>query len=494
MSSKSNLRSLLMTIGAAAALTACGGADEVASPGIGAFPPPTTPPPAAGPDPDPDPPPAAGPPAGCPENFVNVGLITAAGNVSLRNCQFPPLVTGGLVVSKVDGVIYSVSGRVDVGQDRGGDATAPVAGAAQGVLTLEAGVRIFGSAGLDYIVVNRGSQLNVQGTSTDPVVMTSRQSIEGTTGIDSIGQWGGLVILGRAPISNCPGSILPGTPGCEAQVEGTNAFYGGNNPEDNSGSIRYLRLMHSGFQILPNNELNGITLAGVGAGTTFEYVQVHNSSDDGIEWFGGTVNARYLVLTGNDDDSMDMDVGFNGAVQFAIVQQRANGGDRMNEMSGSTRTPPTNAKLANLTMIGRAGGGAAIVLNSGSSQQYYNTIVTRAPGGTGAGSACLDVDDATTTAVFESVYFSCPTAFDDDGNAAAATAFDAGTNNTANGIPTLADGFVNGPNESAVLPYATLPAVSPFLTQVDYIGAVRDAGDTWWQGWTCGLTAASPCQ
>jgi hypothetical protein len=436
-----------------------------------------------------------------------VGTTVDGGGASLRVCQFPQLISGGLLVPNAAGTIYSLSGRTDVGQDQGGDFNAPLSGTQDGVLTIEAGVRIFGSAGLDYIVVNRGSQINVQGTATSPVIMTSRQSIEGSTSIDSIGQWGGIVILGRAPISNCEGvGTTPGTALCQAQVEGTNAFYGGNGAGDNSGSIRYLRVQHSGFQVLPNQELNGITLAGVGNGTTIEYVQVHNSSDDGIEWFGGTVNARYLVMTGNDDDSFDTDAGFNGAIQFAIVVQRANGGDRMNEFSSLSREPVSNPKIANATYVGRAGGGSGIVLNSGSNARFYNSIVTRSAGGTGAGTACLDLDDVVTppTATstgggFESMFFACPTAFDDDANGAAAAAFGAGANNTPAGTSTLtafsANGatFINGANETAVPVFATLPAVSSFFLQVDYIGAVRDATDIWWQGWTCGLTADTGC-
>jgi hypothetical protein len=491
MITQNNLKTLLTALGAVAALSACGGADEVASPGEGAFapPPPTTvppPPPPAGP-------PTGGPAADCPTSFANVGTILDDAGATLRVCQLPQLVTGGLVVPARDGTIYTINGRTDVGQDQGGNVNAPRAGAERGILTIEGGVRIYGSAGLDYIVVNRGSQLNVQGTSSAPVTLTSRQDIEGSTGVDSIGQWGGLVILGRAPISNCPGTTVSGTPDCEAQVEGANATYGGNAAADNSGTIRYLRIKHSGFQILPNNELNGITLAGVGNGTTFEYVQVHNSSDDGIEWFGGTVNARYLVMTGIDDDSFDTDVGFNGSIQFGIVVQRANGGDRMNEMSGSTRTPASNPKIANVTYVGRAGGGVGVVMNTGTNVQYYNTVITKVAGGTGAGASCLDVDDATTTGSFNSVFFSCPTSFDDDANTAAATLFNAGANNMATGTSTLTATFVNGANETAVTAFPTLTSVSSFFQQVSYIGGVRDASDTWWQGWTCGLTADTPC-
>ena len=483
MSSNRN-KTLLAAVGAMLALSACGGggADRVASPGIGAFPPPAAPPRAA--PPPANPPPSGGPAADCPTGFNNVGTVA---NNTLRNCQLPQKITGTLVLPKVDGLVYSVSGRVDVGDDQGGDATAPVAGRQKGILTINPGVRIFGSAGLDYIVVNRGSQVYAEGTAQLPIVFTSKASIEGTTTVDSIGQWGGLVILGRAPISNCPGTAQPGTATCEAQVEGTNAFYGGNQAADNSGVLKYVRVQHSGFQILPNNELNGITFAGVGHGTLVDYVQVHNSSDDGIEWFGGTVNARHLVLTGNDDDSLDTDVGFNGAIQYVIVAQRAGGGDRMAEMSGSTRTPASNPKIANATMIGRAGGGVGIILNSGTNSHYYNTVVT------GSDRGCLDVDDATTNGVLQSVFFSCPKAFDDDADGRAAALFGAGANNTANGTSTLTGTFINGANETAVPAHADLKSISSFFDQTSHVGAVKDANDTWWQNWTCGLPGRPGC-
>jgi hypothetical protein len=491
MSMRNSSKTLLMTFGAVLALSACGGgSDRVASPGEGAFPPPpTTPPP---PPPPAPPPPPSGPAADCPTGFTNVGLVA---NGTLRACQLPQLIVGGLTVPARTGTVYAISGRVDIGQDQGGDPAAPRAGAQRGVLTIEPGVRLFGSAGLDYIVLNRGSQIFAEGTSTNPIVFTSRQSIEGGTNENSIGQWGGIVLLGRAPIANCPGTAQPGTAACEAQVEGTNAFYGGTSAADNSGRFRYVRVQHSGFIIVANNELNGITLAGLGSGTTFEYVQVHNSSDDGFEWFGGTVNAKYLVGTGNDDDTFDTDTGWTGALQFGIVVQRSGGGDRMNEMSsaGLQAVRPSNPKFANITYVGRAGGGAGIVMNSGTNSQFYNTVVTRPAGGTGAGLACLDVDDSTTTGSFNSVYFSCPVAFDDDANGQAATLFNAGSNNVANGTSTLTATFVNGPNEAGRPAFANLPSVSPFFVQTAYIGGVRDAADTWWQGWTCGLTASSPC-
>lgn len=474
---------ILMAGAAALALAACGSA-EVASPGEGNF--------------------GGGTgggtgggggggggttPASCPTGTSNVGTITAAGGAVLRNCQLPALIVGNLVLSNTTGVIYSVSGRTDVGQDRGANPAAPIAGAQQGILTVEPGVRVFGSGGLDYIVVNRGSQIFAEGTSTSPVIFTSRQSIEGTTNEASIGQWGGLVILGRAPIAACPAGVTPPNIACEAQVEGTNAFYGGNTASDSSGRLRYMRLQHSGFQILPGNELNGITMAGVGSGTVVEYIQVHNSSDDGIEPFGGTVNLKYVVLTGNDDDSFDTDTGYRGNVQFMIVRQRANGGDRMFESSSAgNQALFTRPIISNVTAIGRAGGGDGVLLNTGHAMQLYNSVIT-GPG------TCFDIDDAATVTngpTFNSVYLSCATTFRVDGNQDAATAgiFATGANN-GSGASTL-NGVVNGANETGRTP-TPVAGLNPFFVNTTYVGAVRDSADTWYAGWSCGIAAGSTC-
>lgn len=486
MTGLTNFRTILITSLSALTLAACGGGSDVASPGEGSFGSTT---------------PAGGGSSGgsggtgtaatdCPTGFTNVGTVV---NGTLRNCQLPNSITGSLTVPLRSGTIYSVSGRVDVGADQGGASAAPKSGAAKGVLTIDAGVKIFGSSGLDYIVVNRGSQIFASGTAAQPIVFTSKQSVEGTTGVDSIGQWGGLVILGRAPIANCPGTVTPGSATCEAQVEGTNAFYGGDSSTDNSGTLRYVRVQHSGFQILPNNELNGITMAGVGSGTTVDYVQVHNSSDDGIEFFGGTVNAKHIVLTGNDDDNLDTDVGFNGALQFIILVQRANGGDRGIESSDASAKALSNPKFANFTFVMRGNGGVGVLGNTGTNDILLNGVITTKGGAAGT---CVDLDDSTTKATFQSVFMSCPTSFTDDSSvnaAAVAAIFNAGSNNTAKGTSTLTDTFINGANETAVAAVSNLASYSSAFTQVTYIGAVRNASDTWWQGWTCGLTSSSSC-
>jgi hypothetical protein len=258
-----------------------------------------------------------------------------------------------------------------------------------------------------------------------------------------------------------------------------------------------VQIRYPGFEVQPNRELNGLTLLGVGSATTIEFLQVHNSSDDGIEFFGGTVNAKRVVITGADDDSIDTDEGWRGGIQYLIARQRANGGDRVFEMSsvGVQASLNSQPKIANYTAIGstRTGAGDIQVLNTGTGGRFINGIHASANTST----ACLDVDTASTVAAaprWDAVVLACTTPFRNDTDidaAATAALFNAGTNTSSNFTASL-NGFVNGPNEAgrtAVDP----KAIYAFFDTTNYIGAVRDANDTWWSGWTCGLAANSSC-
>ncbi|HEV7692769.1 MAG TPA: hypothetical protein VGO52_18170 [Hyphomonadaceae bacterium] len=529
MTSNKAVRAALLGALAVTGLAACGaGSDGVASPGEGSFVP--SPPPAAPPVSPPSVPPVlppSGPAANCPtvagnaQPFVNVGIVAG-----LRNCQLPALITGAFNVPKTAGVIYSVSSAADVGQDRGGDANAPLGGTTSGILSIDPGVVIFGSGGLDFIRVNRGSQIQASGTLADPIIFTSRGDIENTALADEApgGQWGGLLILGRAPINDgCGGQnqqiTAVGPPAtnpivCQTLAEATNAFYGGNSPTDNSGRLSFVVVKYPGFNVTPNKELNGITLSGVGNGTQVENVQVHQSSDDGIEIFGGTVNVKNAVLTGSDDDSFDTDLGWRGAAQYLLIVQRTTGGDRGFEWSAHESTVPANLdgagqqiyrsqpRVSNATIVMRSNVGTpAILENLGTQGFIYNSVFTR-QANTGQ---CLDIDNTYTLAVggqtFQSVFLSCgATAFTVDGDVDAAAEFAKGgngLNNTSNGVSTLtartgaSTSFVNGVNENAVVVQAPANSgaangvVSTFLTTPGKIGAVFAGNDTWYQGWTC---------
>ncbi|WP_273054849.1 MULTISPECIES: hypothetical protein [Hyphomonas] len=399
------------------------------------------------------------------------------------------------------GNYYEIAGRVDVGVDTGPDGAAT--GGVPASLTIESGVTLFGNEGDDYVVVNRGSQIFSNGTAANPVVFTSEADVTDSQ-VDpenAIGEWGGLVILGSAPINRCRDAATPGSAQCENIVEGVTspeAVYGGGDAADDSGSFAYTLVKHAGYAInTQGNELNGITFAGVGTGTEVNYVQVHNNSDDGVEFFGGGVNIKHLVLTGNDDDSIDTDNGYNGHIQYAIVVQRAAGGDNITEASSvsSSVTPQSNPIISNFTFVGNRTN--AFRLNTGTIGHYLNGVVDY-------GKECIRFQDSAGNAVagyqegadpkFSSVLFDCAgglaTAADDA--AAAQGAVDADANNSTNVANTLTSTFVNGSAEAAVT--AVDPStVSPFFDAVDYIGAVENAQDTWWQGWSCGLEASDPC-
>ncbi|AYG93887.1 hypothetical protein D8I30_00835 [Brevundimonas naejangsanensis] len=504
MTMTSSFKSLLAVAASALALAACGGSAEVASPGEGNF--------------------GGGNGGGngggggnpgngqaaadCPTGFANVGTIA---NGTLRNCQLPQQINGSLTVPLRAGTIYSISGRTAVGTDGGVDASANAG--TQGILTVEPGVTIFASGGGDYLLVNRGSQIYAEGTASQPIIFTSRQNVEGTTTETSQGQWGGIVIAGRAPQANCQ---LTAPVTCTGQVEGTNAFYGGGNANDNSGRLRYVQIRYSGFEISTGNELQALTLAGVGAGTTIEYVQSFNSSDDGIEIFGGNVNLKHIVINGADDDAFDTDTGWRGGAQFGIVTQRAPNATSRSagfEFSAAPASTPlaqrynSQPKIANWTLVGRNSPTDAHTVahfDTGTKATVVNSVFTSAAGSL---AGCLDIADADTASVnplFNSVFMSCGISYRPNNAARSQTTFTAGTGNTALGTSTLTAPtsgvtitnqvltFINGANEAAVTPVKA-SAVHSAFTDTDYIGAVKNASDTWWQGWTCGLTANSKC-
>ena len=161
------------------------------------------------------------------------------------------------------------------------------------------------------------------------------------------GDWGGLIINGNAPINGCDEDL------CSAEGEGSTGLYGGDNTEDNSGTLRYVRVEYAGTQFSEDNELNGIAFQGVGSGTTVEYIQVHMNADDGVEFYGGSVNVKYVVLTGIGDDSMDWTDGWNGKAQFVLAKQASDDGDNGieadNNKANNDFEPRSNPTLANMT-------------------------------------------------------------------------------------------------------------------------------------------------
>jgi hypothetical protein len=491
-------------------LAACG-ADQIASPGSGGNitinNPPATPPP---PPPPPSGPALVTPATGCPTiddpaGLADRGTITGPTG-TYRVCELPARLTRSSTLTRIPGLLYSLGGRVDVGFDRGAAPTsdAPV------VLTIQPGVVIFASTGVSWLAVNRGNRINAVGTPTSPIVFTSRDNVLGLANDDSQGQWGGVVLLGRAPTTDCTvaPAATPGTVDCERQTEGAvdPAYFGGATPNDNSGTMRYVQIRYSGYVLSGDSELQALTLGGVGSGTTISHIQTHNSSDDGFEAFGGRVNLRYLVLTGADDDSIDVDTGYKGTIQYVIAVQKTSGAaDSMIELDSANalenQTPRTHLKLANFTFVHRnpaSGNRAAMLFRGAADATLVNGVVT-------SPMPCLRLNGANILTanpaidklgppVFRSVAMQCAAnAFLGTSGVTdqqVADVFNAGTNNTSTFTATLTGGFINGPNETART--ATDPqTVDAAFTTTNYIGAVRDASDTWYQGWTCNSATAN---
>ena len=508
------MRTLRWMIASAVAVALAGcGADEISSAGASGDitinnPPPTQ---------NPDPPPSNGgvqPAASCPD-IANTIKLSDSGTIKgptgeYRVCDLPARFTASSTLRRVPGVLYALFDRVDVGTDLGPTAAATEASV---TLTIEPGVVIFGKAGTSWLAVNRGHKIQAVGTATQPIVFTSRDNILGLATDDSQGQWGGVVLMGRAPITDCR-TGTPGAADCDRQTEGSAALalYGGATLNDSSGTMSYVQIRYSGYVLGANSELQALTLEGVGNGTRIDHIQMHNSSDDGFEIFGGRAHLRNIVVTGADDDSVDVDVGYKGTIQYLIGVQKTSGApDSMIELDSTNlneaQTPRTNLKLANFTFIHRnpaTGNGAALLLRGGADATLVNGVLTspmaclRINGANVIGAADAIIDKLGPP-VLRSVAVSCgTTATVDSGASTTVTAaqalalFTADPNNTTTLSPTLTGTFIAGANERAVT------AVDPRTIDVEfdaiatpYIGAVRDANDTWYAGWTCNSATAN---
>jgi hypothetical protein len=225
-------------------------------------------------------------------------------------------------------------------------------------LTIEPGTVIKGRPKANPVdatalVIARGAKINAQGTATTPIIFTAESDLlNGNLTQSERGLWGGVVILGRARLNTASGQgNVEGIPTTEPL--GT---YGGTDDDDNSGVFRYVQIRHSGAIVAANVELNGLTMGGVGRGTTIEYVDVYAGNDDGYEWFGGTVNSKYLISSYNDDDNFDWDEGFRGKGQFWFAVGASDKGNQAMEMDGGTSPedgqPYALPELYNITLIG----------------------------------------------------------------------------------------------------------------------------------------------
>lgn len=222
-------------------------------------------------------------------------------------------------------------------------------------LTIPAGTVIRGDkASKGSLIITRGAKLIAEGTALKPIVFTSNLD----AGLRAPGDWGGIILLGKAP-NNIPG----GSGAIEGGVEDGNGseLHGGTDAADNSGVLKYVRVEFPGVAFQPDKEINGLTFGSVGSGTVVDYVQVSYSGDDSYEWFGGTVNAKHLVSIANVDDVFDFDNGFSGKLQFLVSQRdpalsdgagQSNGIESDNSNADFLVGPRTRPIISNMTLIG----------------------------------------------------------------------------------------------------------------------------------------------
>ena len=332
-------------------------------------------------------------------------------------------------------------------------------------LTIEPGVTVVAvdDDAPDYILIEQGAKIDAQGTASNPIVMTSE--------LKKSGAWGGIHICGRAH-TNAGEGVLS---------EIGNAPYGGSDDSDNSGTLRYIRLEYTGFALDEEHEANGISFYGVGNGTTVEYVQAYKGSDDGFEFFGGSVNVKHMVVTDCTDDSFDWTEGWNGRGQFLVAYQ--SGEEECdclmecdNNGNNFDATPVAHPILSNLTLVGdnSANNTRGIRLRAGTQAEIYNSIIT-------GKAKCITLETEQTEQALLSgtsklQHIAISSDLNSENGIYTAEMFAAATGNSTDYVNALANDYV-GTLSGGVTPD------DPFFTRVDYKGAVS-ASDDWTSGWT----------
>ncbi len=355
-------------------------------------------------------------------------------------------------------------------------------------LTIPAGTIIIGDKiTKGALIVSRGAKIHAVGTAAKPIVFTS----SAPKGFRNYGDWGGVVILGKAQNNQSLSQPIEGI----SAPTGDNGLYGGDGSLDteSSGELQYARIEFAGIALSTDNELNGLTLGSVGSGTKLDHIQVSYSGDDSYEWFGGKVNSTYLIAYRGWDDEFDTDFGYSGFNQFLVSyrdpniadKSGSNGFESDNDAAGDNKTPQTQATFSNVTFFGPfmyvlSGGnlsngsisanyGRAAHIRRGSGLKVYNTVFA------GANINGIHFEKASATAVFKGNYLGRITGFSkttvvndfaggttyDDSNFAADNSIEP----TLNGVNLTAT-FAGSTNNlwSLAAPSALLAATSPLLT------------------------------
>ncbi|MDT8405860.1 MAG: hypothetical protein RQ715_01275 [Methylococcales bacterium] len=409
-------------------------------------------------------------------NFEGCPSFAAQGPID-GTCVLSGELRGDMTLTK--NTEWILSGSVFVGGDN----------TEQSTIRINPGVTVIGQQGTDYLLVRRGSKIIAEGTPDSPIVM------QGANG-QGPGEWGGLELHGNAPVNGCNEGVAV----CELpNVIDANEFFGGNDPMDDSGVIRFMQVLNTGFAVLPDQELNCLTFNGVGAGTLVEFVHCHDGADDGFEMFGGTVNIKHVIATNIDDDSLDWQFGWQGNAQFMLVKQADTFGDNGIEGDNQAVTealPRSTPTISNMTVLGSpsARDRSGVLLRVGTGGRIWNSVFTDFP-------FCITIDDASTfqnagaignlsgLLTMNNSFVDCPTNFregDDPTFTVADWFFSQQGNQSAN--PQL-NGFLpaaSSPLLNVGITRAQETSIPPvqFFEAVDYAGAFRDENDDWTAEWS----------
>jgi hypothetical protein len=404
---------------------------------------------------------------------------TTAG-VQPRSCVLSGEITEDMTLT--NDTTWVLDGLVRVGGDN----------VNQTVLTIQPGTLLTGNgATSDYLYVQPGSRIIADGKAYAPIIFTSPDDGVSSGREPAPKDWGGVVLSGNAPNNKCPTAPFD----CRSEFDPT-LRYGGNNPHDSSGILRYVQVRYSGYIFTEGREVNAFTMQSVGDATVLDYLQAYRGGDDGIEFFGGTANLRHFVVIDGGDDSIDWDEGWSGKAQFAYSKTGTgfgedNGFESSNQNENQDATPRAMPTVANFTFIGGPTAGDGIRFKEGTGGHLVNGVVK---GYDKAGKACLFITNAPTYAAagtptalsgsttIDHVFLNCATQFKQDDGApwTAEAFFNAQPGNS------IADAMLNG-----YLPMANSPVLGggrliedSFFEPAPYAGAFRNGSDDWMEAWT----------
>ncbi len=349
-------------------------------------------------------------------------------------------------------------------------------------LAIQPGTEVKGATGtFANLIITRGSKIDANGEESNPIIFSSDDA-----GYDGTGEWGGLILHGYG-LHNNADDTCSGGPCQNVDAEGESGFAGGSTADDDSGRLRYVIVTEGGYEFAPGNEINGISFVAVGSGTTVENIQVNSNADDGVEFYGGNVDAKYLLLTGNLDDSVDWDEAYQGDIQYVmVIQSDSTEGNAIEADTEGSATPLSKPTIANATFVGAGEQDTLLVFKESSGGFLHHSVLT-ATASDPSTITCEDTSEATTTSnalVFTNTVGDCTPDGTGNGNPSITAVGDvqldsnyAAQNSSATGVGALdIAGFNSGNAESVADP--------AFFDATEYAGAVDpSASAPWWSVW-----------